>query len=130
MIISFFSSILIAEGIVGLVGGYGPLAVTAGLFALVALSSQVMPNPAVAVLHSPKAYTTPINLGMSTYPFFMTIAVSASVAFLSPVGHSVNMINMGLGGYRFKDYIEVGLPLTLLVMVVLLIILPDFWPYY
>ncbi|MES0342118.1 MAG: hypothetical protein ABUK08_07375, partial [Candidatus Humimicrobiaceae bacterium] len=50
----------------------------------------VMPNPAVAVLFSPIAYNTAINLGMSPYPFFMTIAVSASAAFLSPVGVSVD----------------------------------------
>ncbi|MGB7114629.1 MAG: SLC13 family permease [Anaerolineales bacterium] len=121
---------LIAEGIVALIGGYGPLAVTAGLFALAALSSQVMPNPAVAVLFSPIAYNTAINLGLSPYPLFMTIAVSASAAFLSPVGHPANMITMGPGGYRFKDYIKVGLPLTLVVMVVLLVILPVFWPYF
>ncbi|MGB6423432.1 MAG: anion permease, partial [Anaerolineales bacterium] len=60
----------------------------------------------------------------------MTIAVSASAAFLSPVGHPANMITMGPGGYRFKDYIKVGLPLTLVVMVVLLVILPIFWPYF
>jgi di/tricarboxylate transporter len=60
----------------------------------------------------------------------MTIAVSASAAFLSPVGHSANIITMGPGGYNFKDYIRVGLPLTLVVMVVLLLILPVFWPFY
>lgn len=120
---------MIAESIVSLVGGYGPLAVTAGLFILAALSSQVMPNPAVAVLLAPVAYNTATSLGLSPYPLFMTIAVSASAAFLSPVGHSANIITMGPGGYRFKDYIKVGLPLTILVLVVLLLILPVFWPY-
>ena len=120
---------LIAEAIVSLIGDYGPIAVTAGLFALAALSSQVMPNPAVAVLLAPIAYNTAINLGYSPYPFFMTIAVSASAAFLSPVGHSSNIITMGPGGYRFIDYIKVGFPLTLVTMVILLLILPVFWPF-
>jgi di/tricarboxylate transporter len=120
---------LLADGIVSMVGAYGPLAVTAGLFILAALSSQVMPNPAVAVLLAPIAYNTARDLGISPYPLLMTVAVSASAAFLSPVGHAANVLIMGPGGYRFKDYLKVGLPLTLVVLVLLLLVLPVFWPY-
>jgi di/tricarboxylate transporter len=107
----------------------GPLAVTAGLFALAALASQVMPNPAVAVLLAPIAFNTANDLGVSPYPLMMAVAVSASAAFLSPVGHSANVLVMGPGGYRFADYTKVGIPLTLVVLVVLLLILPIFWPF-
>jgi di/tricarboxylate transporter len=119
----------LAEGMVDLVGPYGPLAVTAGLFLLAALSSQVMPNPAVAVLLAPIALNTANDLGISPYPLMMTVAVSASAAFLSPVGHSANILVMGPGGYRFSDYTKVGIPLTLLVLTVVLIVLPIFWPF-
>ncbi len=119
----------LAEGMVGLVGGLGPLAVTAGLFLLAALASQVMPNPAVAVLLAPIALNTASDLGISPYPLMMTVAVSASAAFLSPVGHSANILVMGPGGYRFIDYIKVGVPLTLVVLVVVLLVLPVFWPF-
>jgi di/tricarboxylate transporter len=119
----------LAEGMVGLVGGLGPLAVTAGLFVLAALASQVMPNPAVAVLLAPIALNTANDLGISPYPLMMTVAVSASAAFLSPVGHSANLLIMGPGGYRFTDYTRVGIPLTLLVLGVVLLVLPIFWPF-
>jgi di/tricarboxylate transporter len=119
----------LAEGMVDLVGGLGPLAVLAGLFVLAALASQVMPNPAVAVLLAPIAYNTANDLGVSPYPLMMTVAISASAAFLSPVGHSANVLIMGPGGYRFADYTKVGIPLTLVVLVVAMLVVPIFWPF-
>ncbi|UCF60656.1 MAG: SLC13 family permease [Anaerolineaceae bacterium] len=119
----------LAEGVVNIVGSLGPLAIMAGLFILAALASQVMPNPAVAVLLAPIALNTAADLGVSPYPLMMAVAVSASAAFLSPVGHSANILIMGPGGYRFSDYIKVGLPLTLVVLVVVLLVMPIFWPF-
>ena len=119
----------LAEGMVALIGALGPLAVMAGLFLLAALASQVMPNPAVAVLLAPVAYNTATDLGVSPYPLMMSIAVSASAAFLSPVGHSANVLIMGPGGYRFSDYTKVGIPLTLVVLAVVLLAVPIFWPF-
>lgn len=120
---------LIAEQMVVLVGGLGPLAILVGLFILAALASQVMPNPAVAVLLAPIALTIAADMGVSPYPLMMAVAVSASAAFLSPVGHPANILVMGPGGYRFSDYTKVGLPLTLVVLVVALIFIPLFWPF-
>jgi di/tricarboxylate transporter len=119
----------LAEGMVGLVGSLGPLAVAAGLFILAALASQVMPNPAVAVLLAPIALNTANDLGVSPYPLMMVVAISASAAFLSPVGHPANLLVMGPGGYRFSDYIKVGIPLTLVVLGLVMLILPVFWPF-
>jgi di/tricarboxylate transporter len=119
----------LAERMVSLIGDLGPLAVMAGLFILAALASQVMPNPAVAVLLAPIALNTASDLGVSPYPLMMAVAVSASAAFLSPVGHSANVLIMGPGGYRFSDYTKVGLPLTLVVLLVVLVVMPIFWPF-
>lgn len=119
----------LANGMVGLIGDMGPLAVMAGFFMLAALASQFMPNPAVAVLLAPIALRAASDLGISPYTLMMTVAVSASAAFLSPVGHSANVLVMGPGGYRFSDYIKVGLPLTLVVLAVVLLIMPVFWPF-
>ena len=119
----------LAEGVVALVGGLGPLAATAGLFILAALASQVMPNPAVAVLLAPIALNTANDMGVSPYPLMMAVPVSASAAFLSPVGHPANLLIMGPGGYRFSDYAKVGAPLTLVVLAVVLLVLPVFWPF-
>ena len=119
----------LAEGVVALVGGLGPLAATAGLFILAALASQVMPNPALAVLLAPIALNTANDMGVSPYPLMMAVPVSASAAFLSPVGHPANLLIMGPGGYRFSDYAKVGAPLTLVVLAVVLLVLPVFWPF-
>ena len=119
----------LADGMVGMIGGLGPLAVMAGFFILAALTSQFMPNPAVAVLLAPIALSTAADLGISPYPLMMTVAVSASAAFLSPVGHSANVLVMGPGGYKFSDYLKIGIPLTLVVLAVVLLIMPFFWPF-
>ena len=119
----------LTEGMVALVGPFGPLAVAAGLFVLAALASQVMPNAAVAVLLAPIALNTANDLGISPYPLMMVVAVSASAAFLSPIGHPANLLVMGPGGYRFTDFTKVGIPLTLVVLAVVLLVLPVFWPF-
>ncbi len=119
----------LADGVVASLGGLGPLAIAAGLFILAALASQVMPNPAVAVLLAPIALSAAVDLGISPYPLLMVVAVSASAAFLSPVGHSANVLVMGPGGYRFSDYLRVGAPLTLVVLLVVLLTLPILWPF-
>jgi di/tricarboxylate transporter len=120
---------LLGEGLISLIGGLGPLAVLVGIFVLAVLGSQFMPNPAVAVLLAPIALSAAGELGVSPYPLMMTVAVSSSAAFLSPVGHAANLLVMGPGGYRFSDYFRVGLPLSLIVLVVVSLILPVFFPF-
>ncbi len=119
----------VATWMVDLLGVYGPTVVMAGLYVLTSLASQVMPNPAAAVLLVPIALNTAGDLGVSPYPMAMTVAVAASAAFLSPVAHPANLLVMGPGGYHFSDYIKVGLPLTLVVLVVVILVLPIFWPF-
>lgn len=119
----------LANGMIALIGGLGNYVLLAGFFLLAALASQFMPNPAVAVLLAPIALSTAADLGVSPYPLMMTVAVSASAAFLSPVGHSANILVMGPGGYRFSDYFKVGLPLTFLTMIIVLIVVPLVWAF-
>jgi di/tricarboxylate transporter len=118
-----------ATGMAGLLGVYGPTVVMAGLYILTSLASQMMPNAAAAVLLAPIALNIASDMGISPYPLAMTVAVAASAAFLSPVGHPANLLVMGPGGYRFSDYLKVGLPLTLVVLVVAMLVLPIFWPF-
>ncbi|MBL7163574.1 MAG: SLC13 family permease [Anaerolineales bacterium] len=118
----------LAEGVISLVGPLGPMAILAALFILSTLASQIMPNAAAAVLLAPIALTTAADMGISPYPLMMAVAISASAAFLSPVAHPSNVLVLGPGGYRLRDYLKVGIPLTLLVMVVTLLVLPIFWP--
>jgi di/tricarboxylate transporter len=120
----------LAEGVISVTGSGNPLVVLAGLFLLAATASQIMPNAAVAVLLAPIAFNTANDIGVSPYPMLMGVAVAASAAFLSPVGHAVNVLVMGPGGYRFTDYLKVGIPLTLVTLIVTLLVLPQVWPFY
>ena len=113
----------LAEVMLSVIGDLGPLAVMAGLFILAALASQIMPNPAVALLLALIALNAASDLGISPFPLMMAVAVSASAGFLSPVGHSANVLVMGPGGYRFSDYIKVGLQLTLVVLIVVTLVI-------
>ncbi len=119
---------LVAEAVLGSIADLGPLAVVAGLFLITALSAQVMPTAAVAVLMSPIALSTAAAEGLSPQALMMTVAMGSSCAFMSPVGHPVNLLVMGFGGYRFVDFIKAGFPLFLLVMAVVLTVLPLVWP--
>jgi len=118
----------LTEGVVSAVGGIGPLGVVAALYIVTALGAQVMPTAAVAILMAPIAFNTAQDLGLSPYALLMTVALSASASFMSPVAHPANVLIMGPGGYRFADYIKVGLPLTLVCLAVVLLVLPLVWP--
>ena len=119
---------LVAEKVLGSLAALGPRALIAGLFLITALSAQVMPTAAVAVLMSPIALSTAATAGLSPHALLMVLAIGASCAFMSPVGHPVNLLVMGFGGYRFTDYTKVGLPLTLLLLLVVVFFLPLIWP--
>ncbi len=120
----------LAESVVAAVGGLGPMAVLVGLFVVTALAAQVIPTHAVAVLMAPIAFNMANDLGLSPYALAMVVAFSTSASFLLPVGHPANVLIMGPGGYRFTDYAKVGIPLTLVVLVVVLLVLPFFWPLF
>jgi di/tricarboxylate transporter len=118
----------LANGMVNLVGGWGGLALLAGFFLMTNIASQFMPNAVVTVLMAPIAITTASDLSLSPYTLMMAVAIAASASFMSPVGHPANVLVMGPGGYRFADFVKVGIPLTLVVLLVTLLVLPIFWP--
>lgn len=117
----------LAEGVVSIAGSSGPLGVIAGLYLLATFSVQVMPSPAVAVLLAPIALNTANTMGFSPYTLMMAVALASSASFLSPVVPA-NILIMGPGGYRFSDYLKVGIPLTIVILLVTLIFLPIVWP--
>ena len=120
---------LIANGLVNTLGSIGPLALMAGVFLLTTAFSQVINNTATAVLIAPIVLQAAVVSGLSPYPFMMTVAVSASTAFLTPIGTTTNLMVMTPGGYNFNDYIKVGLPLMILFLIVSLILVPIIWPF-
>lgn len=120
----------LAENVVGLVGGGGPLAVMAGLFLITSLATQIIPTAALVVLMAPIALNTASALGISPYSLMMVVAMAASASFMSPVSHPANILVMGPGGYRFVDYTKQGFLLTLMVFILVMILVPVFWPLH
>jgi di/tricarboxylate transporter len=106
----------------------GPVALMAGLFAATTLLTQVMPGQVTAVVLAPIAISAAQGFGLNPYAMAMAVALGTSMAFLTPLGHPVNMLVMGSGGYKFGDYFKVGLLLTALLFIVVLVFLPFFWP--
>jgi len=119
---------LLAEGVVGVLGPLGPYAVLFGLLVITFLGTSIIPTAALVVLMAPITLKTSAALGISPYALMMGIAMAASSSFTSPISHPANVLVMGPGGYRFIDYVKVGVPLTLVVLVVLMVVVPIFWP--
>ena len=108
--------------------GY-PLWVLVGTLLLVTmLLSAVINNAATVVLMAPIAISIANSMDASADPFLMAVAIGASAAFLTPIGHQSNTLVMGPGGYRFGDYFKLGLPLTLLIVAAGIPLILLFWP--
>jgi di/tricarboxylate transporter len=118
----------LAKYVVDAVGMYGPAAVITALFLLTSLLTQIMPNPAAAVLMIPIAIGTATQVNLSPVSFAMVVALGASSSYLTPVGHPANSLVMGPGGYRFSDYIRSGFMLVITILLISVFILPYVWP--
>ncbi|MDG1570872.1 SLC13 family permease [Robiginitalea sp. M366] len=118
-----------ANALVASLGQTHPTLLLAGIFLLTTGFSQTINNSATAVLMAPIALMAAASLGLSPQPFLIAVAVSASTAFLTPVGTTTNAMVMSAGGYRFTDYLRVGFPLLLLFFTATLILVPWIWPY-
>jgi di/tricarboxylate transporter len=119
---------LLAGGMVSLLQGTQPLLLLAAVFTLTALLTQAMNGAAVATVMAPIAIQAARQIGADPRALAMCVALDTSMAFLTPLGHPVNVLVMSSGGYRFRDYFNVGLPLTLLLFAVVMLLLPVFWP--
>lgn len=120
---------LMANGLVESLGQLHPVALLGGIFLLTTAFSQVINNSATAVLMAPIVILAATALGVSPKPFMITVAVSASTAFLTPVGTTTNAMVMSAGGYSFKDYLKVGAPLLLIFLITIVIMVPLIWPF-
>lgn len=119
----------ISHTVIDILGQYGVLAVLAGFYLLTMTISQFISNTATAVIFAPIAVNTALELGVSPYPFVITVAVAASMAFATPVASPTNALVMNAGGYKFFDYVKVGVPLQIVLAIVLLIFIPIFYPF-
>ncbi|TPN86776.1 SLC13 family permease [Aquimarina algicola] len=118
-----------ADGLVDGLGTMPPVILLAGIFLLTTGFSQTINNSATAVLMAPIAIMAATSLQISPQPFMIAVAVSASTAFLTPVGTTTNAMVMSSGGYKFMDYLKVGVPLLLLFFIITLLLVPLIWPF-
>ncbi len=118
----------LAEGMVALVGPFGPIAVLLGLLVITFLATCFIPTAALVVLMAPVVLNTATQMSASQHALMMAMAVAASASFTTPISHPANILVMGPGGYRFVDYLKVGGLLTLVTLLVVMVALPLFWP--
>jgi len=119
---------LIAENIISLAEGYGPVVVLAILMIVTMTLSDVLNNTATAVIAAPIAVDIANQLNVNPDPFLMAVAIAASCAFLTPIGHKNNILILGPGGYSFGDYWRMGLPLEVIIVAVSLPMILFVWP--
>ncbi|PWR23974.1 SLC13 family permease [Zavarzinia compransoris] len=120
---------LAADGFIALFGEAGPRLALAALFALTAGLGLFISNTATAVLMAPVALAIAGEMGLSPYPFAMTVALAASTAFMTPVSSPVNTLVVGPGNYRFMDFVKVGVPLSVLTLVAAVLLVPLVLPF-
>ena len=119
----------IAAGLTGLSGVASPWIVLAVLYITTNLITEFITNNAAAAFAFPVALSAAAQLGMDPMPFFVAICIAASCSFSSPIGYQTNMIVQGIGNYRFRDFVRIGLPLNIIAFVVSMTLIPLFWPF-
>ena len=119
----------ISNSLVSGLGGYGPLALMAGIYFTTSLMTMFISNTATAVLLAPIAMQSALQIGVSPYPFLFAVAVGASMCFASPFSTPPNALVMPAGQYTFMDYVKVGLPLQIIMGIVMIFILPLLFPF-
>ncbi|MFU8826490.1 MAG: SLC13 family permease [Brevefilum sp.] len=120
---------MVSRLVVETMGGFGPTAILASLMILVIAGKMIMPAPVLAVIMAPIALNAAFDLGISPYAFLLGVTYALASSFISPLAHPVNTMVMTPGSYRFSDYVKHGLPISVIVITVSVILLPLIYPY-
>ena len=121
---------LLVAGILAVAGNLSPVMIMVLILVVTMTVSDVLNNAATAILMAPIAYNLALSLQLNPDAFLMAVAIGASCAFLTPIGHQNNALIMGPGGYKFGDYWRVGLPLEILIVAVATPLLLIAWPLH
>jgi len=119
----------LAEYLVNFAGDWGPYAVLVCVYLMTSLFTEVVTNNAAAALIFPFAVAIAVKTGVSPRPFVMAVAFAASASLMTPLGYQTNLMVYGPGGYRFTDFVRVGLPLNILLLICATILIPRVWPF-
>ena len=119
---------LIVNYIAGIVGGLGPIATLAAIYLLTSLLTEIVSNNATALLLTPIAIGLAQQLGLDPRPFVVAVLFAASASFATPIGYQTNTLVYNAGGYRFTDFVRIGLPLNIVMWITATLVIPLFWP--
>jgi di/tricarboxylate transporter len=119
---------LVVDNLVLVVGGLGPIAVLSAVYLITSVMTEMMSNNAAAILLTPIAVGLAQQLGVDPRPFVVAVMFAASASFATPIGYQTNTFVYNAGGYRFMDFIKIGVPLNLLMWVVATVAIPMIWP--
>jgi len=120
---------IVVDFMIHTVGTMGKHWMLISLFVLCAVVGLFISNTATAILMAPIAITMAQQLGLSPVPFAMTVAIASSAAFMTPISSPVNTMVLGPGGYKFSDFVKIGVPFTILVMLVTVFVVPVLFPF-
>ncbi len=108
---------------------WGPIGVLAAVYLMTSLFTEIITNNAAAALVFPIALSAATQLGVDPQPFFVAIAIAASASFATPIGYQTNLIVQGIGNYRFREFLKIGLPLNILAFIITVLLVPLFWSF-
>jgi di/tricarboxylate transporter len=124
------ASQLYADVFLGFFSGATPTIVLGGIILLTSISTQILSNNATAVLLLPIAISTALGIGVDPKPFIIGVCIGASACFATPMGYQTNLMVYGPGGYSFKDFLRLGIPLNFFVVIAGTLLIPMIWPFY
>ena len=119
----------IAMGVVGVMDHLGPLAILAAIYLLASILTELVTNNAVAILMTPIAISIAGSMEVDPRPFLVAIMFGASASFITPIGYQTNTYVYGAGGYKFGDFMKIGIPLNLILWGTAVLLIPRFWPF-
>lgn len=119
----------IAHTAINFAKSWGPVGVMACLFLITTIFTELITNNAAAAIAFPVAMAAANQMGVDPKPFFVAIAIAASMSFATPIGYQTNLIVQGIGNYKFMDFVKVGLPLNILIFIISVILIPMIWSF-
>ncbi len=121
--------VILSDGIINMLGDYGPYGVLVGVYILTVIFGQFISNTATAVLFAPIALNAAIAMEANPTTFMIAVAVAASMAFVTPIASPTNALVMTAGGYKFMDFVKIGIPLQIIMFIVMVLAIPFFFPF-
>lgn len=119
---------LIVENIVSFTDAYGPWILLASIYILTSFLTEIVSNNAVAALLTPIVIGVAASMGLDPKPFLVAVMFGASASFATPIGYQTNTFVYAAGGYKFRDFMKIGLPMNIIAFIVAMIVIPIFWP--